>query len=188
MQPVRAHRTESQLIQAIAATQFRVRERSSWQARAGTALGRCDHEAGARKMDTDLADRGIAAPNDDLMYARRNQFADDRITSGIVRSNADDLARLAKTMHRSFSPDKGEADDPAVYSPAPPLLLLTSEAVEGLATEPLPDSTQPSMCRKPCACAAAISISMSRGARPCPCQASAIMMANSQVSLPASEA
>ena len=45
-------------------------------------------------MDTDLADRGIAAPDDDLMYARRNQFADDRIASGIVRSNADDLARL----------------------------------------------------------------------------------------------
>ena len=62
--------------------------------RAGIALGRCDHEAGARKMDTDLADRGIAAPDDDLMYARRNQFADDRIASGIVRSNADDLARL----------------------------------------------------------------------------------------------
>ena len=41
-----------------------------------------------------LADRGIAAPDDDLMYARRNQFADDRIASGIVRSNADDLARL----------------------------------------------------------------------------------------------
>ena len=94
MQPVRAHRTESQLIQAIAATQFRVRELSSCRARAGIALGRCDHEAGARKMDTDLADRGIAAPDDDLMYARRNQFADDRIASGIVRSNADDLARL----------------------------------------------------------------------------------------------
>ena len=71
-----------------------MRERSSCQARAGIALGRCDHEAGARKMDTDLADRGIAAPDDDLMYARRNQFADDRIASGIVRSNADDLARL----------------------------------------------------------------------------------------------
>ena len=94
MQPVRADRTESQLIQAIAATQFRVRERSSCRPRAGIALGRCDHEAGPRKMDTDLADRGIAAPDDDLMYARRNQFADDRIASGIVRSNADDLARL----------------------------------------------------------------------------------------------
>jgi hypothetical protein len=57
MQPVRAHRTESQLIQAIAVTQFRVRELSSCRARAGIALGRCDHEAGARKMDTDLADR-----------------------------------------------------------------------------------------------------------------------------------
>jgi hypothetical protein len=94
MQPVRAHLTESQLIQAIAATQFRVRELSSCRARAGIALERCDHEAGARKMDTDLADRGIAAPDDDLMYARRNQFADDRIASGIVRGNADDLARL----------------------------------------------------------------------------------------------
>ena len=59
------------------------------------ALGRCDHEAGARTMDTDLADRGIAAPDKDLTYTRRNQFADDWIASGIVRSNADDdLARL----------------------------------------------------------------------------------------------
>ena len=45
-------------------------------------------------MDTNLADRGITAPDDDLMYARRNQFADDRVASSIVRSNADDLARL----------------------------------------------------------------------------------------------
>src|ERR1700751_4063503 len=45
-------------------------------------------------MDTDLADRGIAAPDDDLIYARCNQFADDRIASGIVRSNADALGRL----------------------------------------------------------------------------------------------
>jgi hypothetical protein len=75
-------------------TDGRFEAASESQARAGIAPGLCDHEAGARKMDTDLADRGIAAPDDDLMYARRNQFADDRIASGIVRSNADDLARL----------------------------------------------------------------------------------------------
>src|SRR5262245_27233576 len=60
----------------------------------GIALGRRNHEAGAWKMHTDLADRGFAASNDDLMDARGDQFADDRIASGIVRSNADDLPRL----------------------------------------------------------------------------------------------
>src|SRR5262245_40802030 len=60
----------------------------------GIALGRRNHEAGAWKMHTDLADHGFAASNDDLMDARGDQFADDRIASGIVRSNADDLARL----------------------------------------------------------------------------------------------
>src|SRR5262249_25595925 len=64
------------------------------RASVGIALGRRNHEAGARKMHTDLADRGFAASNDDLMDARGDQFADDRIASGIVRSNADDLARL----------------------------------------------------------------------------------------------
>ena len=58
------------------------------------ALGRRNHEAGAWKMHTDLADRGFVASDDDLMDARGDQFADDRIASGIVRSNADDLARL----------------------------------------------------------------------------------------------
>src|SRR3954454_24779121 len=60
----------------------------------GIALGRRNHEAGAWKMHTDLADRGFAASDDDLMNARGDQFADDRIASGIIRSNADDLARL----------------------------------------------------------------------------------------------
>src|SRR5499427_2812906 len=64
------------------------------RASVGIALGRRNHEAGAWKMHTDLADRGFAASNDDLMDARGDQFADDRIASGIVRSNADDLARL----------------------------------------------------------------------------------------------
>src|SRR4051794_32864750 len=58
------------------------------------ALGRRNHEAGAWKMHTDFADRGFAASDDDLMDARGDQFADDRIASGIVRSNADDLAKL----------------------------------------------------------------------------------------------
>ena len=64
------------------------------RASVGIALGRRNHEAGAWKMHTDLADRGFAASDDDLMDARGDQFADDRIASGIVRSNADDLARL----------------------------------------------------------------------------------------------
>src|SRR3954454_17365114 len=64
------------------------------RASVGIALGRRNHEAGAWKMHTDLADRGLAASDDDLMDARGDQFADDRIASGVVRSNADDLARL----------------------------------------------------------------------------------------------
>src|SRR6516225_10626702 len=57
-------------------------------------LGRCNREAGARKMHTNLADRVIAAPDGDLMDARRDQFTDDRIASGIVWSDGDYLARL----------------------------------------------------------------------------------------------
>ena len=64
------------------------------RASVGLALGRCNYEAGAWKMHTDLADGEIAASDDDLMDARGDQFADDRISSGIVRSNADDLPRL----------------------------------------------------------------------------------------------
>ena len=64
------------------------------RASVGIALGWRNHEAGAWKMHTDVADRGFAASDDDLMDARGDQFADDRIASGIVRSNADDLARL----------------------------------------------------------------------------------------------
>jgi hypothetical protein len=45
-------------------------------------------------MHTNLADRVIAAPDDDLIGARRDQFADDWIASRIVWSDADDLARL----------------------------------------------------------------------------------------------
>src|SRR5262252_8983631 len=58
------------------------------------ALGRCNYEAGAWKMHTDLADGGIAASDDDLMDARGDQFADDRVASGIIRRDGDGLARL----------------------------------------------------------------------------------------------
>ena len=64
------------------------------RASVGIALGRRNHEAGPRKMHSDLADRGFAASDDNLMDAQSDQFADDRIASGIVRSNADDLAKL----------------------------------------------------------------------------------------------
>ena len=57
-------------------------------------LGGRNHEAGAWKMHTDLADFVIAAPDNDLIGARGDQFADDRIASGIVRSDADCLARF----------------------------------------------------------------------------------------------
>ena len=60
----------------------------------GLLLGGRDGEAGARKMHTNLADLAIAAPDDDLMDARGDQFADDRIASGIVRSDGNRLARL----------------------------------------------------------------------------------------------
>src|SRR6516225_6725476 len=56
-------------------------------------LGRCNREAGARKMHTNLTGRVIAAPDDDLMDARRDQFTDDRIASGIVWSDAHYLPR-----------------------------------------------------------------------------------------------
>src|SRR5215470_15297929 len=64
------------------------------RANAGLALGRCNYEAGAWKMHTDLADGGIAASDDDLMDARGDQFADDRVASGIIRRDGDGLARL----------------------------------------------------------------------------------------------
>src|SRR3954465_6203381 len=64
------------------------------RASVGIALGRRNHEASAWKMHTDFADRGFAASDDDLMDARGDQFADNWIASGIVRNNADDLARL----------------------------------------------------------------------------------------------
>src|SRR3954463_16267538 len=40
------------------------------RASVGIALGRRNHEAGAWKMHTDLADRGFAASDDDLMDTR----------------------------------------------------------------------------------------------------------------------
>jgi hypothetical protein len=58
------------------------------------ALGWRNYEAGAWKMHTDLADGGSAASDDDLMNARGDQFADDRVASGIIRRDRDDLARL----------------------------------------------------------------------------------------------
>ena len=57
------------------------------RASAGLALGRCNYEAGAWKMHTDLADGGIAASDDDLMDAQGDQFADDRVrpvSSGVT--------------------------------------------------------------------------------------------------------
>ena len=45
-------------------------------------------------MHADLADRGIAASDDDLMDARGDQFADDRVAPGIIRCDGDGLAKL----------------------------------------------------------------------------------------------
>ena len=52
-------------------------------------------------MHTDLADRGIAAADDDLMDARGDQFADDRVASGIIRRDGD---RLTGYWLRVFPP------------------------------------------------------------------------------------
>src|SRR5882757_6699593 len=60
----------------------------------GLPSGRHHDKTGAWKMYTDLSDCGIAASDDDLTDARGDQLADDRVASGIIRSNADDLARL----------------------------------------------------------------------------------------------
>ena len=60
----------------------------------GLLSGRHHDKTGAWEMHTDLSDRGIAASDDDLMNARGNQLADDGVASGIIRRDADDLARL----------------------------------------------------------------------------------------------
>src|SRR5258706_9684298 len=53
----------------------------------------CRHhdKTGAWEMHTDLSDRGIAAPDDDLMDARGDQLADHRVASGIIRREGDGL-------------------------------------------------------------------------------------------------
>src|SRR5215472_8776769 len=60
----------------------------------GAPLGRCNHETGAWKMHAYLADLTIAAPDYDLMDVRSDQFADDRIAPGIVRSHSNNLVRF----------------------------------------------------------------------------------------------
>src|ERR1700686_2201437 len=60
----------------------------------GLRSGQHHDKTGAWEMHTDLSDCGIAATDDDLMDARGDQLADDRIASSIVWSNADDLARF----------------------------------------------------------------------------------------------
>ena len=45
-------------------------------------------------MHTDLSDRGIAASDDDLMDARGDQLADDRVASGIIRRDGHRLTRF----------------------------------------------------------------------------------------------
>ena len=60
----------------------------------GLPSGRHHDKTGAWEMHTDLSDRGIAASDDDLMDARGDQLADDRVASGIIRCDGDGLARL----------------------------------------------------------------------------------------------
>src|SRR5215469_4597411 len=55
-------------------------------------------------MHADLADLAIAAPDDDLMDGRGDQFADDRVASGIVRRDGD---RLATSSRCQVSPGCG---------------------------------------------------------------------------------
>src|SRR5690242_11410122 len=65
----------------------------SW-ASAHCRLRRCNHKAGAWKMHANLADLAITASDHDLMDVRGDQFADDRVASGIVRRDGDRQARL----------------------------------------------------------------------------------------------
>src|SRR5215471_17914034 len=60
----------------------------------GLPSGQHHDKTGAWEMHTDLSDRGIAASDDDLMDARGDQLADDRVASSIIRRNGYGLARL----------------------------------------------------------------------------------------------
>ena len=69
----------------------------------GLSSDRRHDKTGAWEMHTDLSDRGIAASDDDLMDARGDQLADDRVASGIIRRDADDLARVPAVMQDDIS-------------------------------------------------------------------------------------
>src|SRR5215813_8365310 len=60
----------------------------------GLPSGRHHDKTGAWEMHTDLSDRGIAASDDDLMDARGDQLADDRVASGIIRRDGHCLTRF----------------------------------------------------------------------------------------------
>ena len=60
----------------------------------GLPSGRHHDKTGAWEMQTDLSDRGIAASDDDLMDARGDQLADDRVASGIIRRDGHCLTRF----------------------------------------------------------------------------------------------
>src|SRR5215470_3331756 len=59
----------------------------------GLLSGRHHDKTGAWEMHTDLSDRGIAASDDDLMDARGDQLADDRVAPGIIRRDGHSLTR-----------------------------------------------------------------------------------------------
>src|SRR5262245_30642275 len=61
---------------------------------AGLPSRRHHDKTGAREMHADLSDRGIAASDDDLMDARGDQLADDRVASGIIRRDGHCLTRF----------------------------------------------------------------------------------------------
>src|ERR1700683_1278909 len=56
--------------------------------------GRHHDKTGAWEMHTDLSDRGIAASDNDLMDARGDQLADDRVASGVIRRDGHCLTRF----------------------------------------------------------------------------------------------
>ena len=56
--------------------------------------GRHHDKTGAWEMHTDLSDRGIVASDDDLMDARADRLADDRVASGIIRRDGYCLTRF----------------------------------------------------------------------------------------------
>ena len=60
----------------------------------GLPSGRPHPKNGSREMHTDVSDRGIAASDGDLMGARGDQLADDRVAPGIVRRDGHCLTRL----------------------------------------------------------------------------------------------